>query len=229
MHFQFMQLGGAQPIALNLEPPSDCPRCHVGIVAIGVGNVGYTWEAAGDRLAMYMFACPREACRNGFLALWVHDVPANNWVLRGVFPSTLPPSLRSRFIEPVSPGFYTIFDQARSAEHHQLSEIAGMGYRKALEFLIKDYLISKTNDPERQEAVRRKMLGACIAEDVADDRIKNVAARAVWLGNDETHYVRRWEEHDITDLKRLIDLTAKWIEIELETEEALRLMPDRRQ
>lgn len=36
---------------------------------------------------------------------------------------------------------------------------------------------------------------------------------AVWLGNDETHYYRRWEDKDINDLKLLIKLTANWIEI----------------
>ena len=100
-----------------------------------------------------------------------------------------------------------------------------MGFRKALEFLVKDYLISKEADRARHEDIKRKLLGACIADDVADDRIKTVAARAAWLGNDETHYVRRWQDHDITDLKRLIDLTVKWIEMELETEEALASMP----
>lgn len=70
------------------------------------------------------------------------------------------------------------------------------------------------------------MLGRCIADDLADDRIKNVARRAAWLGNDETHYVRRWEDRDIENLKRLIELTVRWIEMELETEEALAAMPD---
>jgi hypothetical protein len=94
-----------------------------------------------------------------------------------------------------------------------------------LEFLIKDYLISKTDDPTRHEHIKRKMLGACISDYVTDNRIKAVAERAAWLGNDEAHYVRRWDEHDIADLKRLIDLTVKWIEMELETGEALASMP----
>jgi hypothetical protein len=143
----------------------------------------------------------------------------------GTFPSTLAPTPRSPFIEPISPSFYEIFDQARSAENHRLLEIAGVGYRKSLEFLIKDYLMSRTDDSGRREEIKRKMLGACIADYITDDRIKSVAEPAAWLGNDETHYVRRWEGHDVTDLKQLIDLAVKWIEMELETDEALASMP----
>ena len=32
-----------------------------------------------------------------------------------------------------------------------------------------------------------------------------------WLGNDETHYIRRWQDKQINDLKRLIQLTINWI------------------
>jgi hypothetical protein len=173
---------------------------------------------------MYLFACPRESCRSGFVAIWSQDSSTSPWSFTGVYPSTLEPTNKSRFIDGVSPTFYVIFDQAREAEHYQLLEIAGMGYRKALEFLIKDYLISKA-PAEQHEEIKRKMLGPCIADYVTDQRIKSVAERAAWLGNDETHYVRRWGDHDVTDLKRLIDLTVKWIEMELETQEALASMP----
>ena len=46
-----------------------------------------------------------------------------------------------------------------------------------------------------------------------------MAKGATWLGNDETHYVKKWENKDITDLKNLIDLTLAWIGLELKTEE----------
>jgi hypothetical protein len=46
-----------------------------------------------------------------------------------------------------------------------------------------------------------------------------MAERATWLGNDETHYVRKWEDKDINDLKILIKVTLHWIEMELLTEQ----------
>jgi hypothetical protein len=52
-----------------------------------------------------------------------------------------------------------------------------------------------------------------------------MAQRAVWLGNDETHYERRWEDKDIDDLKRLITLTVNWIHNDLLTEAVIADMP----
>lgn len=45
------------------------------------------------------------------------------------------------------------------------------------------------------------------------------AKRAAWLGNDETHYVRKHEHMTVNDLKRLIDLTIHWIMMEQLTDD----------
>jgi hypothetical protein len=101
--------------------------------------------------------------------------------------------------------------------------VCGVGYRKALEFLIKDYLIRKC--PDDRAAIEDKQLGKVIESYVEDRNIKEVAKRAAWLGNDETHYKRRWVDKDLSDLTRLIRLVRHWIEVADETEEALRSMP----
>jgi len=44
---------------------------------------------------------------------------------------------------------------------------------------------------------------------------QSVAKRATWLGNDETHYLRKWESKDINDLKTLLQLTINSIENQL--------------
>jgi hypothetical protein len=56
--------------------------------------------------------------------------------------------------------------------------------------------------------------------------VRLCAERAAWLGNDETHYTRRWEAHDITHLKTLIRLTTIWIESELLTKQMKKQMPE---
>jgi hypothetical protein len=70
------------------------------------------------------------------------------------------------------------------------------------------------------------LLGNCIAIYVKNERIAQTSARAAWLGNDETHYVRKWEGKDLEDLKRLIGLTVRWIEMEQMTDAAVKDMPD---
>ena len=41
-----------------------------------------------------------------------------------------------------------------------------------------------------------------------------MAKRATWLGNDETHYFRKWEDKDLSDLKKLIEMTVHFISMD---------------
>lgn len=146
---------------------------------------------------------------------------------RVVEPNSLPRIKSfSDTIKGISPSFITIYNQAFYAEQFFLDQICGVGYRKALEFLIKDYLMQEIDDEAKKESIKSKFLYNCIQEDVTDSRIKEVAKRAVWLGNDETHYTRRWVEKDVSNLKQLIDLTIRWIENEVETKALLAEMPE---
>jgi hypothetical protein len=124
----------------------------------------------------------------------------------------------------ISPDFIQIYSQANLAEEVGLSEICGSGYRKALEFLIKDYIISK--DSLAKEKIERLPLAKCISDYIKSDKIKEIAKRATWLGNDHTHYVRKWLDKNIEDLKLLIDLTAHWIEAEEISAKMIDPMPD---
>ena len=81
---------------------------------------------------------------------------------------------------------------------------------KSLEFLIKDFALSE--HPEQADKIRDMLLGPCITQYVSEPNIKECARRAAWLGNDETHYTRRWENKDIDDLKLLVRLTVNWID-----------------
>lgn len=127
----------------------------------------------------------------------------------------------SEVIMNISPNFANIYNQAYAAQQMNLNEICGVGYRKALEFLIKDYVMSFITDEEAKEQIKRKNLGTCIKDDISAINIKEVAKRAVWLGNDETHYVRKWEDKDIHNLIETIKLTIHWIETEEATKRIL--------
>ncbi|TDF91740.1 DUF4145 domain-containing protein [Paenibacillus piri] len=118
-------------------------------------------------------------------------------------------------ITKLSPEFVSIYKQSARAEEYGLNQVCGIGYRKSLEFLIKDYLVSK--NPERREEILKKPLGQCIKDDISDTRIKNMAKLATWLGNDETHYIRKHEDMNIDDLKKLIEATRYWISMESTT------------
>ena len=102
--------------------------------------------------------------------------------------------------------------------------MTGIGLRKALEFLVKDFAIGE--HPTEREAIVAKALAKCIAEYIVDTPVQHAAKRATWLGNDEAHYVRRWEDKDVSDLKILLKLTMNGIENHLLGKQYVEEMPD---
>lgn len=121
-------------------------------------------------------------------------------------------------INEVSPNFVNIYNQALEAEHYKLDQIAGVGYRKALEFLIKDFLVLQF--PDSAEKIKKTSLGNCINNHIESPQLKIVASRASWLGNDQTHYIQDFKDKDIADLKKLITLSVHWITMIYLTNEA---------
>jgi hypothetical protein len=103
--------------------------------------------------------------------------------------------------------------------------LCGAGYRRALEFLIKDYLKSLSEET-KHDVIDKAQLMFCITNFVTDPKLRLTASRATWLGNDETHYIRKWGDKDLSDLKKLIDLTVYWILSEMLTRELETSMPE---
>ena len=119
-------------------------------------------------------------------------------------------------VQTLSPTFVEIYNQSAAAEAFGLTEIDGIGLRKALEFLVKDFAISQ--HPDKKESIEKIFLSNCIKAYIEDPNVQACAELATWLGNDEAHYVRKWEDKDIADLKRLIKLTMNWVDNVLETQ-----------
>lgn len=125
-------------------------------------------------------------------------------------------------IENLSPDFINIFNQSEVAEKKGLNEICGMGYRKSLEFLVKDFLC-KTN-PENADAIKKENLSQSIKR-INENRIKVLAERCAWIGNDETHYIKKHEDQDLNTLKLFITALVRYIEAELAFFDALEIQP----
>ncbi|MCT7501399.1 DUF4145 domain-containing protein [Aliarcobacter cryaerophilus] len=189
------------------DEPNECPICHRHIVPEPIyafENPNGTWEL--------LFRCNNNKCKHIFIATY-NDAD----IIVQLSPLKPKPIQINDEIKSISPSFYKIFVQANESECLFLDEIAGVGYRKALEFLIKDYCIK--NNPDKKEDIIKKPLAKVIDTFMNDaPKVKSCATKAVWLGNDETHYERKWEDKDIKDLKILIQLTIHHIESELLTE-----------
>ncbi|MBB1429622.1 DUF4145 domain-containing protein [Pseudoalteromonas sp. SG43-4] len=194
------------------KAPDICPICNqaqlpANIFAKLTGDV----ENNKTKLELAM-ECMNLNCARLYISRYskTRSTYNHNFKFDQSIPETFNAPNISREIINTSESFEKIFIQASEAESRQLDELAGIGYRKALEYLIKDYCISIK--PEKEEDIKSNQLSRVINNYVTDENLKNCANRAVWLGNDETHYIRKWENHDLKDLKILIQLTCTWIQ-----------------
>lgn len=125
-------------------------------------------------------------------------------------------------VSKLSKRFVDIYRQAAQAESDSLDEIAGMGYRKAIEILLTDFLIAfPPNDSVTREWVTNPTTtaGSKIVK-IDNSRIRTTAKAISWIGNDESHYTRVNEEKDIQEMKKFIKLLLTLVEQELIFDEA---------
>ncbi len=203
--------------------PDKCPICHTGISPrLRQAVFSGPQNSRGSRLQI-SFQCTKQSCENLFIGTYEYQYDTTNstshhiYTLVGTSPMTPEKASFSEIVQAVSPTFVAIYNQALAAEAMNLEQLSGMGLRKALEFLIKDFVVDQ--NPDKDEEIRAMFLGRCINEYVDDPNVKACAMRAVWLGNDQTHYTRKWKDKDINDLKVLTKLTVNWIENVLLTQQ----------
>lgn len=212
---------GAGNQTVKIEYPEYCPHCGKSISPerIHVSGSEDSYSSGNARFVV-TFRCSRSTCKKYFAVEYIFTSTSElcsiaKYSYRPLIKVKLPEN-----IEKVSSVFVEIYSQATVAESEALDQIAGVGYRKAAEFLIKDYVISK--NPSDEEHIKSIMLGQVIAEYLGDfPKIQALAKSVSWIGNDETHYVRRHDDKDIQDLKRFILSAAQFIAADYDADEAL--------
>lgn len=210
-----------QQTTVSFELPDHCPLCGKGIEPKFLTAI---WNYDSFRVDA-AFRCPRKACQVMFIGVYrdpshTHTV----WKLDYLTPLSVDYPTYPEQVSKVSPRFVEIMMQVTMADAKGLDQLVGMGLRKAIEFLIKDFTIQE--HPDQKTTIEEKELAYVIGQCVTDPNIKAVAKRATWLGNDETHYLRKWEKMDITDLKKLVQLTVNWIESHELTKDYRKEMPE---
>jgi len=209
------------------EIPDTCPRCDRGIKPIFVTSYGFKNERdyRSQFTIQTIFRCPRTECQVLFVTIYEGVEQAGSrgtseYVFKRATGYLFRDQVGEKFgeeIEKLSIRFIKIYNQAKTAEEGGLDEMIGPGYRKALEILIKDYLIFIK--PTIKEAVLNNSLGFVIVNYINNEKIKIMAGLAKNVGNNETHYQKKLEGLTIDDLKKLIKLTSHWIVTELLTKQ----------
>lgn len=122
-------------------------------------------------------------------------------------------------IKKVSPKFPCIYNQAAKAEHYGCIDIAGAGFRKAAEFLIRDFAIYKHQN--KKENILNTLSAKNVIKNFLNEypRISRAAVNSLELGNDEVHYSKIYTEYSLKDLKDFIEIVVGEIVDELKLEQ----------
>lgn len=207
---------------IEFEHETVCPICKHAILPDYVTSTLNTEETA-----CVLSYC--RACQNTFITNYKVRKNGRSTSSADRYDSEIIESLPNRFqqenfdekIVSLSPQFVKIYNQALEAETQCLDEIAGIGYRKSLEFLVKDFAIHE--HPDNIDDIKTIRLAKCIEKYIDDQRIATLAEKSAWIGNDETHYVRKQEDRDISDMKKFIKAMLYFIGMVLTTEDASKI------
>ncbi|WP_367376836.1 DUF4145 domain-containing protein [Lactiplantibacillus plantarum] len=118
-------------------------------------------------------------------------------------------------INTVSPKFVEIYKQCIQAKNNELVELTGIGLRRAIEFLVKDYGIFMLDYSETdltKEKISKDSLYNAIQDVFKDDTfIFDLIDESRWIGNNKTHYTDTSDDDSINEMFDFIEAAANLI------------------
>ena len=202
-------------IAIDFLPEA-CPICNTQIVPTALSAYIQENEEYSKQFANVFYGCTK--CAEVFCVTYAITTEFDHNQYSAIPISILPiPQNKMLISEAIIERFPTaikLFRDAEFADNHGLVDLSGIGYRKALEHLIKDALIEL--DIAKHEDVVRLTLNDAINKCLDAPKLQKAAHSARILGNDFAHYEQRCENPTVERLKSLIKLTFYWLEAELE-------------
>lgn len=204
---------------IDLELESYCPNCnkHVSpnIVFINFKEIKHEYPYKIERTEL-VYRCTNTLCNELYTVVYrtrwryvISDYQIEQTDKIKVYPFSNPTTNIPDEVKNISTEFEEIYIQAMKAENYGLHQVCGMGYRKALEFLVKDFAIFLNKDNENAiKDIKNKSLKSVIDNYIKTESksLQIATTGAAFLGNDETHYERKNPEFNITDLKKLIKI-----------------------
>ena len=87
---------------------------------------------------------------------------------------------------------------------------------------IKD--LSIMLQPNNKDNIVKAPLSRCINDYIDNNRIKKLAVASAWLGNDETHYERKFKDYNIDNLVEFINAIVSFIDSDISAVNAERMI-----
>lgn len=191
----------------NYQKPSVCPYCKTGTDAVITNKANFSL----DGKALISAVCRCTACGKSFFFTCVSDGSgkAPNVCM---FPELSFIPYCNDTLATISPRFIDMYNQALQSEYAGNIELAAIGYRASLEVLVKDFAINELHEPANN--VEEKKLFDAISQYLNQPDLINTADVVRILGNDYTHYKRKYPQHDFELLKGYMDIFLKQIEVQ---------------
>lgn len=185
-------------ITYTLELPDHCPCCNKGT---RIDIVAKAANEAKNELGLILHCSRCEQFHFLTYATLARGLGHRTTSLQDVFPPPMPDVRIPIEIEELYPDFCQIYRQTAYAEMYGLDLIVGVGYRKALEYLVKHYLSELF--PNERNSIMSEPLGKSI-ERLSCSQIHDLAKASTWIGNDQTHIIQKHPNHSVPEMKRFI-------------------------
>ena len=209
MHKTVCADGNNSKVMIELEFPNICPICN------HMTQPSFLLAKLNDDDGNFVTGAFQCACGGVFLGFYEFSDDHYRYV--NTIPANAKKTIFSDDICSLSHDFMEIYQQSEQAEKLGLNRICGVGYRKAVEFLIKDYCIFV--DEKSKDAILEEKFIDSIKR-LNNPQMKNLANKCRMLGNDETHTFIRYEE-GIKELKLFIASLVNFIQIQFDAEKIL--------
>ena len=184
----------------SYEKVMECPWCGVGTDGMQ-SSVMYTTYGEKNIFLALNYRCT--ACGKYYVATYDWDRISTDAIFLKVLPepTAQPPS--AQLVE-LSPRFAEMHMQAASAASNGHLDLAAIGFRSALELIVKDYGIKELHcDPAKAGQMK---LADAIAAFLHQENLLNCADVVRMLGNDYAHYCRKYSNIDFDTLKVYYDI-----------------------
>lgn len=186
---------------LTIQIPQSCPLC-------GIGNNPTTNEVGRlDIQEGYVFTlhhrCP--ACKKYHMTNQEYLNQDDKTTMILVYPNKVVIDIDDLFIEH-APRFVEFYSEAVEAEKMGLENIAGTGYRSAIECLIKDYALAFELDDKEYLSDPKLTFNNAIDRYVKnDDLLKGALHFIRTVGNGYTHW-NKSTSISLPQLKNYVDI-----------------------
>lgn len=193
---------------IEFNIPTKCPHCNAYIQPKIIDHKKLSFSADNELVIMVYRG---ECCKTPFYGTYAYKSLKAS--LLDIYPHLNSIELPDK-IRELSPRFTSLYEQSYTAEQNGHIELAGSGYRNSIEILIKDFAINKLSAPK--DDVCKMSLYDAIGTYLKEVNIETAAADVIRvLGNDYTHYQRKYNDIDFVVVKKYLEIFIQQIDAKL--------------